>query len=157
MSEVLWEKVEWNKQDIEDTAVRVVGFYTHALAFLGTNRWVKFAVSDLIPFIRGKVRKPVELYAEGFSLVFDGFAKPIPIIEEGRVIWREKEPRFTFFDESLQFLPPRLRTVLYQTNVAITGELSDTYKLKIARDPYSFVFPKDYYARRTSQYQVTLL
>ena len=157
MSEVLLELVEWNREDIEDTAVRVVGFYTHSLAFLGTNQWVKFAVSDLLPFIRGEARRPVELSAEGFNLVFDGFDKPFPIIEERRVIWREKEPRFTFFDESFEFLPPRLRTVLYQTNEAIAEEVSDTYKLEIARDPYSFIFPKDYYARRTSQHQIILL
>lgn len=157
MYEVLWEQVEWNRQDIENTAVRVVGFYTQALAFLGTNRWVRFAVSDLIPLIRGETRKPVELSAEGFNLIFYGFGRPLPIIEEGRVIWREIEPRFTFFDKSFKFLPPRLRTILYQTNEAIANEVSGTYKLKVVRDPYSFIFPIDYYARKTSQYQATLL
>ncbi|MBI2012154.1 hypothetical protein HYS91_05290 [Candidatus Daviesbacteria bacterium] len=141
------ELVEWNRSKIEEAALAVIGFYAQALAVLGTSQWVKFALEDILPAVRGETSRPVELQAWSFNLTFHA-PRPvhIPIIDNGVVIWRERDPRFIFTDSSKLVLAPRLRDRLYKANKAIGEEVEDVYKLRVMHIPFTLAFPKEGYA-----------
>ncbi len=145
--EVVVEKVEWNRNDIEHATRRVISFFALELADLGASRWCRFTLG-IVASVRGERAVDAELEADGFSLIFMG-PKPTlnPVYRDGHVIWTEKEPRIVLIDNSYANLTPRSRNLLYHTSEDIAEEVRDTYKLAILHDPLSFIFTKEQYAK----------
>ena len=148
MAEVFVEMVNWNREDIKHTALRIVGFYTQSLQHLGTSRWAEFA-TRIIPVSMGESSPyDVKLVGDAFELIFQP-PRPtlIPHIKDGTVTWEQREPGFIFRDSTFMNLAPRFRNLLYRVNEAIAEEAADTYRIRIERNPFSFLFPKNEYGR----------
>lgn len=146
MAEVLVEQVDWRREEIRHTALRIVGFYTLSLSQLGTSRWIDFA-SGMIPSVMGEAGAgEISLSGDAFGLVFIP-PKPSlnPHIKDGVVVWEEREPRLVFFDVTFMNLAPGYRDQIYRVNRAIAQEATDVYKIFVSRDPFSFIFPKQEY------------
>lgn len=153
VKEVLLEDIKWRTQDIEHTALKLVGFYAQTLRVLGTRQWIRFATDQLLPVIKKNSPKPVELDGEGFNLVFRGpHQTPTPILKGNQIIWQEKEPRFVLFDNTYLILAPKLRTLLYRASEAIGEEMRSVYKLTVLQNPFMFIFPKTEYSRENPVY-----
>ncbi len=162
MSEYL-EIVNWDRRKIEEAAFGVIGWYAKSLAPLGTKPWVRFAVQNMLPLIRGESAETVELEGEGFYLVFHGpnpGGKPIASgMHNGSIkdiVWQESEPRFVFYDSSLGVLMPGVRTRLYRTNEAIADEATKVYGLAVGSDPFKLVFTKTGYAASVTRTEASV-
>lgn len=148
MVEVFLERVDWRREDIKHASLRMVSYYARAIPELGTLRWLAFA-ARLIPVVMEEASaEDVILTGDAFGLIFRP-PRPslIPRIRGESVTWEEREPGFTFFDNTRMHLAPGYRNRLYKANQAISEEMADTYKVKIERDPLSYLFPKDVYGR----------
>lgn len=148
MAEVFVEQVDWRRQNIKDTTLRIVGFYTNDLAHMGTSRWVDFATKAISVIMGEENPRDVELKGEAFRLTLQP-PKPmlIPVWREGEEIWEEREPRLVFLDSTLMVLNPSYRNLIYRVNDAIAEEAASTYKVQVLKNPLSFVFPKSEYGR----------
>ncbi|MBI2040401.1 hypothetical protein HYT18_05010 [Candidatus Microgenomates bacterium] len=148
MAEVLVEHVDWKREEIRHTALRIVSFYTLCLSRLGTSRWIDFA-ARMIPVVMAE-RGPAEvsLHGDAFELVFIP-PKPTlaPHIREKMIVWEEREPRLVFFDDTFTNLAAGYRNLIYGVNEAIAQEVSEVYKVSVHKDPVSFIFPKNEYGK----------
>lgn len=157
MAEVLVERIDWRREEIRHTALRIVGFYTQNLSQLGTSRWVDFA-SRMIPAVMGEAGTgEVSLLGDEFELVFIPPRPSLsPHIKDGAVVWEEREPRLVFFDATFMNLAPGYRDQIYRVNRAIAQEVTDVYKAFVSRDPLSFIFPKQEYGRVNTEKAVLI-
>ena len=140
MPEGLIEEVNWRREDIRTVAERLTNIYRHSLPVIALERWMRFG-NDVVSSILGgnsEIRE-VELRGPNFILAFRGPRNAlIPIITEGRVEWRQREPRFVCYgnDEEIS-----------EVNRWILGEAKDRFDLLVLTDPLRLIFPKGRFAQ----------
>lgn len=145
--EVYLEFIDWRKEDLVWSAMKLIGLYARYFASLGTRDWIRYGSEYIIPAIRGDVPNPVELDAQAFALIFHPpFMKPSLTVKDEMLVYKPPSPQFIFHDQTLYNLLPKQRSILYGINNAIGEEMAEVYKLEVLEDPFSFVFPREYYA-----------
>ncbi len=151
------ELVKYRTSDVEHASVVLLKLFAHYSGIFGTEQWVR-AMFPLLDIIRRQKPVPHELNAEGVSVAFSGFPRPVPVIKDGeRIVYQAREPRFTIEDRLDEVLPSR-RTHIERVTAAIAEEMQATYKLLVTeRRPLTLAFPKERYAAEVAVFQAALL
>jgi hypothetical protein len=140
------ETVEYNLANMEHVAGQLLYNFAAHTDILSEEAWIgaRLAIANTI---REQSRNPVVVESSGLQVVFSGFTEPVPLIDNERVIYVARNPRFTFRD-SAGHIPPHQRTYNHRATREIMEEMSIVYHLKTKDYPPTLLFPKAQYANR---------
>lgn len=141
---VEFEIAKYKISDIEYATVQLVTLFAKHSGIAGTNYWMN---SLLKPHDNFNQEKPSgwTLPARGLELTFSGFKNPVPTIEDDRVVFKSRDPRFTL-EPVHHELRPKERTEVEKVTEEIVMEMNEVYKLQVDNYPTTLTFPKDLYA-----------
>ncbi len=149
------ETVTYRIDDIEHASRVFVKTLAQYWAVFNTDQWVSYLMT-LAQRIRQQQPRAATLRLEGLEIVFSGFPRPIPVIENGEVIYRAREPRFTL-QHTTEYLLPSRRTYLERLTTALAEEMQVVYHLYVDQPPLTLIFPKHEYARQVTAVRAPLL
>jgi hypothetical protein len=149
------ETVTYRIDDIEHASRVFVKTLAQYWMVLDTDQWIAYLMT-LVQRIRQQHPRTAALHVEGLEITFSGFPRPIPVIEDGEVIYRSREPRFTL-QSTAEYIAPSRRTYLERLTTAIAEEMQAVYRLSVDQPPLTLIFPKHEYARQVTAVRAPLL
>ncbi|MEW6737422.1 MAG: hypothetical protein AB1489_39440 [Acidobacteriota bacterium] len=154
--EVKLEIVDYDEQEILNTTIHLLRNFAVYSGISGTSEWLR-ALVNLREIIENTLPFNYELQScEGLSLVFLGFKMPIPVARDGELIYKAREPRFVF-EEDTDLLNAGRRGEIEKVNRQIADEMSQSYALSVQEDPLTLIFPNEYYAKSVTVFSAEIL
>lgn len=149
------ELVNYHLDHISEATVALIRNFAEYSGIYGTPQWVG-AIIHLLRIIKNQKPQEYRLRAEELEVSFSGFQNPRPLIEEGNLVYKSKEPRFTIEDRWDDILP-RQRTRIARVTSDIAGEMEDVFHMKVESPPYTLIFPKQEFAKERVVFNAAIL
>lgn len=153
---VEFEFVQYRTGEMKHAASALVKNFAVYSGIVGTELWLTL-MGDLSKIIDNQLPYECLWKTSALDVLFSGFTDPIPIINEGRVIFSPKEPRFIFQEKMNPDVRPAVRTHVQRVTNAIVREMHDVYRMDVKKEPLTLTFPKEEYVRRVEVFNALLL
>lgn len=149
------EVVTYRIENIREAAFALVATLAVHSGIPGVRQWIGES-PFLDEIIKGEKSQQYSFNAPGLELSFSGFPRPIPTIVEDELIYRSREPRFTFYGKWFDIMPQE-RTRIDRISEDIAEEMSNRFHMKVARNPLCIIFPKQEFAKERVVFNAAIL
>lgn len=148
------ELVNYKTDEISEASVRLITLFAKYSGIYGTHQWVG-AIVHLLKIIELQQPEQLSLEAEGVGVSFSGFSNPRPLIKDGKLTYKSKEPRFVIEDR-LGYILPRERTRIARATADITEEMEDVFGMTVESPPHTLIFPNRQFAKQATVFNAKL-